>query len=148
MKIDPHELPHLVVGTCMEVHRALGPGLPAVVYSDCLAVEFRMREMVFRRNVALPFRYKGTLMEPGIPVDFLVEEALVVSAVSMPAGEMPDHERLRNLLRLSGFEVGLLVNFNVTNFRDGVRRIIVSSEPPALHYREDGRRPAARPPLG
>jgi hypothetical protein len=61
---------------------------------------------------------------------------------------MPDHERLRNLLRLSGFEVGLLVNFNVTNFRDGVRRIIVSSEPPALHYREDGRRPAARPPLG
>jgi len=132
----------------MEVHRALGPGLPAVVYSDCLAVEFRMREMIFRRDVALPFRYKGTLMEPGIPVDFLVEETLVVSAVSMPGGELPDHERLRNLLRLSGFEVGLLVNFNVANFRDGVRRVIVSSEPPALHYREDRRQPTVQPPTG
>jgi GxxExxY protein len=148
VKINPYELPHLVVGTCMEVHRALGPGLPAVVYSDCLAVEFRMREMMYRRNVALPFRYKGTLMEPGIPVDFLVEEALVVSVVSMPAGELPDHERLQNLLRLSGFEVGLLVNFNVTNFRDGVRRIIVSAEPPTLHYREDRRQPMVPPSPG
>jgi GxxExxY protein len=129
----------------MEVHRAMGPGLPAAVYGDCLAVEFRMREMVFRRNVPLPFRYKGVLIEPGIAVDFLVEDALVVSVVSAPAGEVPDRDFLRNLLRLSGFEVGLLVNFNVVHFREGVCRIIVSPDPPALHYREDGREPSVLP---
>ncbi len=137
VNLDPQELPHLVVGACMEVHRHLGAGMPCGVYRDCLAQELRMKEILFRRDVSAAYLYKGMRVEPGVVIEFLVEEMLLVSVVSADAGDGPSMERLRSLLRLTGYEVGLLVNFNVAHLREGVRRIIVAAEPPALHYRQD-----------
>jgi GxxExxY protein len=137
VNLDPRELPHLIVGACMEVHRHLGPGLMADAYCDCLAIELRMKELVFRRKTALPFTYKGQKVESGVAVDFLVEESVIVTVESV-GSFTPEHKnRLKSLLRLTGYEVGLLVNFNVDNLRDGVKRIIVAEQPPALHYREE-----------
>ena len=128
----------------MEVHRHLGPGLDGDAYCDCLALELRMKEIVHRRNAALPFRYKGLLVEPGARVDFLVEETLLLSVVRGGGVDDAHKERLRHLLRLTGYEVGLLVDFNVTHLRDGVRRMIVAPEPPVLHYREEPAVPVLR----
>ena len=122
----------------MEVHRHLGPGLAAEVYRDCLAAELRMKEIVFQRDSPLGFTYKGQKIESGgMRVDFLVEKSVVVSIESVDNLEPCHKNRLKNLLRLSGYEVGLLVNFNVDNLRDGVKRIIVAENPPALHYRQE-----------
>ena len=96
-----------------------------------------MKEILFRRDVSVPYLYKGMRVEPGVGIEFLVEEMLLVSVVSADAGDGPSMERLRSLLRLTGYEVGLLVNFNVAHLREGVRRIIVAAEPPVLHYRQD-----------
>ena len=121
----------------MEVHRHLGPGLMAEAYRECLAVELRMKEIIFQRNTSLPFTYKGHRVEAGITVDFLVEKSVIVSVESVDA-LTPEHKnRLRNLLRFTGHEVGLLVNFNVDNLRDGVKRLIVAENPPPLHYRQE-----------
>jgi GxxExxY protein len=121
----------------MEVHRHLGPGLAADVYRDCLGAELRMKEIVFLRDTPLPFHYKGQRIENGLRVDFLVEKSVVVSVESVETLESCHKNRLKNLLRLTGYEVGLLVNFNVDNLRDGVKRIIVAENPPALHYRQE-----------
>ena len=153
MSLDPQELPHLIVGACMEVHRHLGPGLMPEAYRDCLALELRMKEIVFLRDTALPFTYKGRKVETGITVDFLVEQSVIVSVEAVDAFTLDHKNRLKSLLRLTGYEVGLLVNFNVDNLRDGVKRIIVADQPPVLRYREEavhgstavpGERPAAR----
>lgn len=121
----------------MEVHRHLGPGLAVEVYRDCLAAELRMKEIIFQRDTPLPFTYKGMKIEAGLRVDFLVEKSVVVSVEAVENLEPRHKNNLKNLLRLTGYEVGLLVNFNVENLRDGVKRIIVAEKPPALHYRQE-----------
>lgn len=137
----------------MEVHRHLGPGLMPEAYRDCLAVELRMKEIVFQRDAPLPFFYKGQRVESGITTDFLVEKSVILSVDAVDGFTTAHKNRLKNQLRLSGYEVGLLVNFNVENMRDGVKRIIVAEQPPVLHYRQepeggmrqsDEVRPAAR----
>jgi len=137
VNLDPQELPHLIVGACMEVHRHLGRGLMVDAYSDCLALELRMKEIIFQREAALPYTYKGHKVETGIKVDFLVEKSVIVSVESVESFTPAHKNRLKNLLRLTGYEVGLLVNFNVDNLRDGVKRIIVAEQPPVLHYRQE-----------
>ena len=133
MKLDAQELPHLIIGACMEVHRHLGPGLMAEAYCDCLALELRMREIVFLRDQPLPISYKGHRVDSAVRVDFLVENCVIISASFPDLGDAhKDH--MKNVLRLTGFETGLLVNFNVANLRDGVKRIIVSEVPPPLHH--------------
>ncbi len=126
----------------MEVHRHLGPGLEAEVYRDCLAAELRMKEIVFVRDTPLPFHYKGRRIESGLRVNFLIENSVVVAVEAVENLEARHKNHLRNLLRLTGYEVALLVNFNVDNLRDGVKRLIVAEKPPALHYREE---PSAAP---
>lgn len=120
----------------MEVHRHLGPGLMAEAYRDCLALELRMREIVFLRDQPLPIGYKGHRVDSAVRVDFLIENCVIVSTSILDLGDLGDlqKEHMKNVLRLTGFETGLLVNFNVANLRDGVKRIIVSDLPPALHY--------------
>lgn len=117
----------------MEVHRHLGPGLMAEAYRDCLALEFRMREMIFLRQHPLSIAYKGYRVEGAVHVDFFVENSVIVSTGLPELGET-EKTQMKNILRLTGIETGILVNFNVENLRDGVKRIIVSDSPPTLRY--------------
>jgi GxxExxY protein len=134
MNLNHQELPHIIVGACMEVHRHLGPGLPAEVYKECLAHELRMREIVFTRDFKVDVCYKERWIEGAGRLDFLVEEQVVVDIHDSLLRE--EHKiKLQNFLRLTGFEVGIMVNFNVANLRDGIKRIIVAKEAPPLRYR-------------
>lgn len=117
----------------MEVHRHLGPGLRPEAYRDCLALELRMREIIFKRDHPLPIVYKGHRVDSAVRVDFLIEDSVIVTTTEPDLGTATK-KHMTNILRLTGFEIGLLVNFNVVNLRDGVKRIIVSELPPVLHY--------------
>jgi GxxExxY protein len=134
MNLDYQELPHIIVGACMEVHKHLGPGLRAEAYKDCVAHEFRQREVMFKRDHKVDICYKDRWVEAVCRLDFLVEDQVVVAIHDTPLTE--EHKlKLRNYLRLTGYEVGLLVNFNVENLREGIKRIIVAGEAPTLRYR-------------
>jgi GxxExxY protein len=135
MNLDRQELPHIIVGACMEVHRHLGPGLLPDAYKDCLAHELRMKEVVFVRDHKVDVCYKERWVSGVCTLDFLVEEMVVVDIHSSPSLTDQDKVRLRNYLRLTGFEIGLLINFNVANLREGIRRIIVADDAPALRYK-------------
>lgn len=102
-------------------------------YRDCLALELRMREIVFHRDHPLPIGYKGHRVDGAVKVDFFIESSVIVTTTPPDLGETTK-QHMKNVLRLTGVETGLLVNFNVDNLRDGVKRIIVSESPPALHY--------------
>lgn len=120
----------------MEVHRHLGPGLMADAYRDCLALELRMREIIFQRNHPMTIGYKGHRVDGALHVDFFIEHSVIVSTGLPELGET-EKNHMKNILRLTGVETGLLVNFNVENLRDGVKRIIVADSPPALRYTSD-----------
>jgi GxxExxY protein len=113
-----------VIGAAMEVHRSLGPGLLESAYCECLCRELTLRGVSFVRERALPVEYKGVRLECGYRLDLLVANSVVVEvkAVEVLA---PVHEaQLLTYLKLGGWRVGLLINFNVVVLKDGIRRKI------------------------
>ena len=112
-----------VIGACIEVHRQLGPGLLESVYEVCLCHELALRGMAFARQLVVPFNYKG-LIEGSHRLGLVVEHRVIVEVKAVEA-LLPVHEaQLTTYLKLSTYEVGLLVNFNVPLLRQGLRRLL------------------------
>ncbi|MGI9241299.1 MAG: GxxExxY protein [Verrucomicrobiales bacterium] len=136
MHLTKEELPHIIMGACMEVHKNLGPGMGADAYKECLAIEFRMREIFFTHDQPFSFDYKGHHVESSAQLDFVVENLVIVSIATTDQFEEAQRRTLNNYLRLSGIEIGLLVNFNAEKLRDGIKRLIVSSDQPHVRYKD------------
>ncbi|HZH92356.1 MAG TPA: GxxExxY protein [Pyrinomonadaceae bacterium] len=123
-----NHLTESIIGAAMEVHRTLGPGLLESVYQECLCREFLVRGIPFERERALPLEYKGVHLECGYRLDILVANAVVVEVKSVEA-IAPVHEaQILTYLRLGGWRVGLLLNFNVAALRQGIRRKVLGFE--------------------
>jgi GxxExxY protein len=113
-----------VLGACIEVHRWLGPGLLESAYEECLCCELRLLGIGFERQRTLPIEYKGVRLECGYRIDLVVEGQLLVE-LKCVAELMPIHEaQVLTYLRLTGLEVGLLINFNTPTLRHGIRRLV------------------------
>jgi GxxExxY protein len=123
MKIN--QITESIIGAAMEVHRTIGPGLLESTYVQCLCYELALREIPFLRELPLPVRYKGVKLDCGYRLDIVVADAVVVEVKAVES-ITPLHEaQLLTYLRLGGWKVGLLINFNVPLLRDGiVRRVL------------------------
>jgi len=120
-----NEITHEIIGAAMEVHKRLGPGLLESAYEECLSHELRLRNLRVEQQLGVPVVYKEVKLECGYRLDLLVEGRVVVELKSI-VGLAPIHEAIiLTYLRLSGHKIGLLINFNVTVLKDGVRRFIV-----------------------
>jgi GxxExxY protein len=114
-----------VVEAAFAVHKELGPGLLESVYEACLCHELALREIDFRSQVALPVRYKGLTLEAGLRLDLLVGESVIVELKSVQRIEPVFEAQLLSYLKLTGFRVGLLINFNAPTLKDGIFRFVV-----------------------
>ena len=117
-----------IIGAAIEVHRHLGPGLLESVYKQCLAKELQLRTIPHQCEWPLPLEYKGLRMNCGYRIDLLVGNAVVVETKSIEA-IAPVHEaQLLTYMRLCGWRVGLLINFNVLILKNGIRRKVLALE--------------------
>lgn len=117
-----------IIGAAIEVHRHLGPGLLESAYLTCLTRELYLRQIPFKREVQLPLEYKGVHLGCGYRLDLLVGNAVVVETKSVECLN-PIHEaQLLTYLKLGGWKVGLLLNFNVELLRTGIRRRVLDLE--------------------
>jgi GxxExxY protein len=107
----------------LKVHKALGPGLLESAYEHCLAYELGARGFAVRRQVALPITYEGQTLDAGYRVDLLVADAVIVEVKAVDALTRVHQAQILTYLKLSRLRLGLLMNFNVELFRQGVRRI-------------------------
>ena len=120
-----NEITQEIIGAAIEVHKHLGPGLLESAYEECLAHELRLRHLRVGRQKTVPVVYKETKLECGYRIDLLVEGRIVVELKSIEFLG-PFHEAIiLTYSRLSGHHLGLLINFNVTALKDGVRRFIL-----------------------
>ena len=120
-----NEITHEIIGAAMEVHKRLGPGLLESAYEECLLHELRLRNLKVERQKGIPVIYKEVKLDCGYRLDLLVEGKIILELKSVE-GLAPIHEAIiLTYLRLSGHKIGLLINFNVTVLKDGVRRFIV-----------------------
>ncbi|HEV7857804.1 MAG TPA: GxxExxY protein [Pyrinomonadaceae bacterium] len=117
-----NEVTAKIIGAAIEVHRSLGPGLLESAYSQCLGRELNVRGVLFEREKPLPVEYKGIRLECGYRIDLLVADSVVVE-VKAVENLAPIHEaQLLTYLKLGGWPVGLLINFNVAVLKNGLRR--------------------------
>ena len=123
-KLD--QLAHSVIGAAIEVHRELGPGFLEHLYEKALCIELTTCEISFARQVAIPMRYKGEEIGEG-RIDLVVDGSLVIELKAADS-LLPIHTaQVLSYLRATGLTLGLLINFNVPLLKDGVKRIILSS---------------------
>jgi GxxExxY protein len=122
--LEINEITEKIIGAAIEVHRLLGPGLLESAYEECLCYELKQAGLRFERQVHLPIRYKGILLQTAHRMDLLVEDAVVVELKATE--EMPPlySAQVLTYLRSAQKEVGLLINFNVPVLRRGIRRIV------------------------
>jgi GxxExxY protein len=117
-----------IIGAAIEVHRYLGPGLLESAYQRCLAKELELRNIPFRYEWPLALDYKGLRMKCGYRVDILVADLVVVEAKSVEAIAAVHEAQLLTYMRLGGWKVGLLINFNVLVLKNGIRRKVLALE--------------------
>ena len=128
--MSENEITDVVIASAIEVHRELGPGLLESAYEACLAHELSCRNISCLRQVGLPLSYKGITLECGYRIDLLVENLVVVEVKAVERLD-PIHEaQLLSYLRLSGRQVGLLLNFNVKLLKNGIKRRVLEFRDP------------------
>ena len=119
-----NQLTQKIIGSAIEVHKHLGPGLLESAYEECVAKEFEINGIKFERQKALPIVYKDIKLDCGYRIDFLVEDHIVVELKSVEQIIPIFIAQLLTYLRLMEKQVGLLINFNVPILRDGIRRVV------------------------
>ncbi|MDH5556619.1 MAG: GxxExxY protein [Alphaproteobacteria bacterium] len=122
-KRDP--LTDRVIGSGIEVHRQLGPGLLESAYEECLCYELYTAGISFKRQVALPVRYKEVRLDCGYRIDIVVEEKLIIELKTVEILQRVHDAQLLTYLKLSGIRTGLLMNFNSAVLKDGIRRLVL-----------------------
>jgi len=123
-----NELTKGIIGAAIEVHRALGPGLLESAYEQCLCRELTLRKVPFERQLSLPVEFKGLRLDCGYRLDLLVANTVVVEIKAVES-LLPIHEaQLLTYLKLGGWKVGLLINFNVSVLKTGIRRRVLDLE--------------------
>ena len=120
-----------IIGDAIAVHRELGPGLLESTYEACLAALLSRRGWKVERQVALPVTFQGERLEGGYRLDLLVEGRVVVELKTATELDQVHFAQMMTYLKLSGCQVGLLINFNVARLIDGVRRVIRGYHEPA-----------------
>ena len=113
-----------VLGAALRVHTELGAGCLESTYHACLCYQLANDGVAFTHQVRLPIGYNGIQLDAAYRVDFIVENCVIVEIKAVEK-LLPLHlAQVLTYLKLSGYQVGLLVNFNVPHLRDGIRRVI------------------------
>ena len=123
MKFD--KLSNQIIGCAIEVHKNLGPGLLESTYEQCLAYELKKSNISFKLQHSLPVKYKDIKLDCGYRIDLLIDDKVIVELKSVD-NLLPIHQaQLLTYMKLSGVEIGLLMNFNVKYMKNGIKRMVL-----------------------
>lgn len=122
--MDENAIGETVLGCALRVHKALGPGLLESAYEACLAYEFDKSGMKYGRQLVLPIVYDGTRIDVGYRLDFLVDDRVVVEVKAVEKLIGIHQAQILSYLKLGGYRLGYLLNFNVSLLKDGIVRLV------------------------
>jgi GxxExxY protein len=121
--VNENEVGQRLHGCALTVHKQIGPGLLESAYEACLAHELRKAGLEFERQVTMPLIYDGETIETGYRLDLLIAKMVVVEIKSVEALVDVHRAQLFSYLRLGGFRLGYLLNFNVSLMKNGIVRM-------------------------
>jgi GxxExxY protein len=119
-----NKLTQEIIDTAIEVHRALGPGKDELTYQDQLNSELIERGLRVEVRKPLAFEDEHNPFEAGDRAVLLTEDQVIIEVIAAEQLTQNHHDQLHSYLKLFGYKVGLLVNFNVQKIEDGIKRLI------------------------
>ena len=122
--IKGNQLTSEIIGSAIEVHRNLSPGLLESTYEECMAFELQERKLVVQRQHEIPVLYKGTKLDQNYRIDLLVNNQVIIELKSIIKIEPIHNAQLLTYLKLANIRYGLLLNFNVPVMRHGIKRLL------------------------
>ena len=117
-------LSYQVIGCALEVYKTLGPGLLESVYEKALIHELSQKGLTVKTQVEVEINYKGVNIGEGLRLDLLVNDELIVELKSVEELKPVYYKQLLTYLKLMDKRVGLLINFNVNDLMNGIKRVI------------------------
>jgi len=123
--MDPNLVTGEIIDAAMRVHTVLGPGLLESAYEACLVHELKKRKMKALSQFPLPVHYDGLQLDLGYRVDVFVEDQVIVELKAVDVVHPVHLAQLMSYLKLSGKQLGLLLNFNVRHLKDGIQRVVL-----------------------
>ena len=122
---DINQLTYNIIGCAYKVHSALGPGLLESSYEACLAYELRKLNYSIETQKALPVIYEEIKLDAGYRIDVLVENKVLLELKSVESICDIHVAQILTYLKLSGVKIGLLINFNVKDLKEGIKRFVM-----------------------
>ena len=114
------DLSNVVIGSAIEVHRTLGPGLLESTYQRCLVHDLRLNHLHVDAELPVAIRYKGLAVDCAFRIDLLVENAIIVEVKSVASLADVHQKQILTYMRLRGIRTGFLMNFFHPRLMDGL----------------------------
>lgn len=124
-KLKQDVLTSTIIGSAIEVHKVLGPGLLESIYEECLVYELQKKGLRIDRQIRQPIVYKGITLPYEYRLDLVVEDAIIIEIKSVSELALVHEAQLLSYLKIRGGGIGLLINFNVSVLKEGIRRLII-----------------------
>ena len=119
-----NDLSQIIIGCAIKVHTALGPGLLESAYEECMYYELVKQGLKVEKQKALPLIYEDIKLEVGYRLDLIVEGKVIIEIKAVESLNDVHLAQVLTNLKLSNVKLGLLINFNVTRVKDGIKRIV------------------------
>ena len=119
------QLSKIAIGCAMKIHTALGAGLLESAYEECLFYELSHNHVAIERQKPMPLVYNNVKLDCGYRIDLLLEGKLILELKAVEELNDVHLAQMLTYLKLSGYKLGLLINFNVAHLRNGIKRVVL-----------------------
>ncbi len=119
-----NEISKIVFDCALKVHKSLGPGLLESAYEECLFYELKKTNLKVEKQKALPLIYEDVKLEIGYRIDIIIENKVILELKSVEALNDVHLAQTLTYLKLSKCKLGMLINFNVTLIKNGIKRVV------------------------
>ena len=121
--MDENEISNRIIGSAIEIHKSLGPGLLESAFKECLNYKLLKAGLSVEKEKPMPLIFQEVKLECGYRIDILVNSKVVVEIKSVEALNDVHLSQILTYMKLGGYKLGLLINFNVSILKDGIRRV-------------------------
>lgn len=118
-----NEISNIIIGLAIEIHKVLGPGLLENAYQECLFYKIKKSGLHVEKEKAMPLIFEEVQLDCGYRIDLLVENKLIIEIKSVESLTINHLAQTLTYLKLGNYKLGLLINFNETLLKNGLRRV-------------------------
>lgn len=123
--MDNNKITEKIIGSAIQVHKILGPGMLESVYEECLAFELERLNLNIEKQKAIPLVYKNIKFDCGYRIDMMVENKVLLELKTIESITNVHLAQILTYMRFANVDIGLLINFRVTKLINGIKRFVL-----------------------